>query len=612
MVNSSSDGGPNPNDWSNFGQDGAEAMERLADTFAEALARATAVWADSLQAVERNPSVAAPDPDPMHVAKDSAAVFSKIASDPSAIMKAHAEFWTGAMSVWANAAQRLAHADVPDAITPDRGDKRWRDEDWSKQPMFDVIKQMYLLTSNWLVNLVENAEGVDESAKRKVRFFTRQMADAFSPTNFPMTNPQVMRAALEEKGENFIRGMRNLAEDLERGKGRIAISQTDFDQFEVGVNVATTPGRVILETPIFQLIQYTPQTDKVHEVPLLIFPPWINKFYILDLRPENSMVSWLLQQGYQVFLVSWVNPTPELADKTFDDYMEEGIFAAVDAVREQSGQNEINTVGYCIGGTLLASTLAYMGQIDDTRIQSATFFAAQTDFSEAGDLLMFVDDDWLDEIRRRMDQHDGVLDGQTMADTFNMLRANDLVWSFMINNYMLGKDPRPFDLLYWNSDQTRLPKTLHLYYLDQFYRRNALSNGQLKMNGRQVALSDIRTPVFCQASREDHIAPFRSVYNGLRKFGGPSRLMLAGSGHIAGVINHPDAKKYQHWVNSAEELPESVDQWLADATESPGSWWPEWDRWLAKRSGGKVPAPKASDQPYQSIEPAPGRYVKAR
>jgi polyhydroxyalkanoate synthase len=348
----------------------------------------------------------------------------------------------------------------------------------------------------------------------------------------------------------------------------------------------------------------------VHEVPLLIFPPWINKWYILDLRPENSMIRWLTAEGFTVFVASWVNPDATLAQKTFEDYMREGVYDAVAQVKRQCGVEQVNTVGYCIGGTLLSCSLAHMARTGDQSIASATFFAAQQDFSEAGDLLIFVDDDWLADIEKQMDEHGGVLPGKSMADTFNSLRANDLIWSFYVNNYLMGKDPAAFDLLFWNSDQTRMPKTVHLFYLREFYKDNKLARGQLTLGGERLNLADVKVPVFVQSSRDDHIAPLRSVYRGAKLFGGETTFMMAGSGHIAGVINHPAAKKYQHWIRTDGELPERVEEWVAGATEHPGSWWPEWGRWLGERSGGKVPARDPSAGPLGVLEDAPGSFVR--
>jgi polyhydroxyalkanoate synthase len=367
---------------------------------------------------------------------------------------------------------------------------------------------------------------------------------------------------------------------------------------------------VIFQNDLFQLIQYSPSTPEAHATPLLIFPPWINKFYIMDLRPENSMIRWLAAQGFTVFLVSWVNPDARLAHKTFEDYMVEGVYTAVEAVTRQCGVDKVNTVGYCVGGTMLGSTLAHMAAKGYDKIGSATFFAAQQDFTEAGDLLLFTNDAWLQDLEKQMDAHGGVLPGEAMADTFNMLRANDLVWSFFQNNYLMGKEPKPFDLLYWNSDQTRMPKTLHLYYLRKFYMENALAKGELEVGGTKLDLGAVKVPVYVQSSREDHIAPARSVYKGAKLFGGPTTFMMAGSGHIAGVINAPAAKKYQYWT--AEGLPDTVEAWMAGASETPGSWWPHWSAWLKERSGDLIPARDPTAGVFRAIEPAPGSYVQVR
>jgi polyhydroxyalkanoate synthase len=405
-----------------------------------------------------------------------------------------------------------------------------------------------------------------------------------------------------------LKGMENFAEDISRGGGQLAISQTDYDMFKIGENVATAPGKVIFQNEIIQLLQFNPTTAEVYDIPLVIFPPWINKFYILDLRPENSMIRWLCDQGITVFVASWVNPDQTMATKTFEDYMRQGIYEGTAAAMKQANVETVNTVGYCIGGTLLSSTLAHMAATGDKRIASATFFAAQQDFAEAGDLLIFTNEDWLKDLEQKMDAEGGVLRGQSMADTFNMLRSNDLIWSFFVNNYLMGKEPKPFDLLFWNSDQTRMPKTLHLFYLRKFYMENALAKGELTLDNVRLDLAKVKTPIYVQSSKEDHIAPARSVYRGAKLFGGPVTFTLAGSGHIAGVINAPVAKKYQHWTNP--DLPASVEQWMDGASETPGSWWPHWAEWLKARSGKLVPARDPAKGPLAPLEDAPGSYVK--
>jgi polyhydroxyalkanoate synthase len=471
------------------------------------------------------------------------------------------------------------------------------------------MRETYLATAQFITDLVENADGLDEQTKRKAAFFVKQAVDAASPSNFLFTNPAALRATIQTRGENLIRGAAQLTEDLKRGGGVLAIKQTDLDAFEVGKNIATTPGKVVFRNRLIELIQYTPTTKTTFEIPLLIFPPWINKFYIMDLQPKNSMIRWLVGQGHTVFVASWVNPDAELAELGFEDYMREGVFAAVSAVQKAADVERMNTVGYCIGGTLLATSLAYMARTGDRRIQSATF-AAQTDFKLAGELLVFADDPGINYVAERIDQKGGFLDAQAMADTFNSLRANDLVWNYVVDNYYMGNKPPPFDLLFWNSDQTRMPKALHLFYLTRMYRDNALAEGKLEIDGVKIDLGNVTIPIYMQSSKEDHIAPFASIYRGARLFGGPVNFLMAGSGHIAGVINHPDAKKYQHWVNAA--LPDSVEDWMAGAVERPGSWWPDWHAWLAGISGDQVKARDPERGPFPVLADAPGTYVKIK
>jgi polyhydroxyalkanoate synthase len=548
--------------------------------------------------------------DPFHVGGAWGEVMTRLATQPEKLMRAQADLYGRYLDLWRSASLSVAgEAAPPPAAAPGRGDKRFADPEWSS-PVFDMVKQSYLITSAWLNDLVGSVEGVEPVTRRRVEFVTKMLTDAFSPANFLFSNPAALRQVMETRGESLLKGMENFAADLERGGGHLAISQTDFEQFQVGQNVATAPGKVVFQNELIQLLQFSPSTETVRETPLLIFPPWINKYYILDLRAENSMIRWLASQGFTVFVTSWVNPDQRLATKTFEDYLDQGIYAAIAAVGRQTGAAKVNTVGYCIGGTLLSCGLAHMAARGDDRVASATFFAAQQDFSEAGDLLIFTNEDWLEELETRMDAGGGVLPGQTMADTFNALRANDLVWSFFVSNYLMGKEPKPFDLLFWNGDQTRMPKTLHLYYLRKFYMENALALGNLTLAGALLDLTRVKTPVFVQSSREDHIAPAKSVYKGARLFGGPTRFTLAGSGHIAGVINAPAARKYQHWTNDA--LPATLEEWMAGAVEHPGSWWPEWARWLDQYSGGSVPARDPAAGPLPAIEDAPGSFVKVR
>ena len=547
--------------------------------------------------------------DPLNLTQAFTALARAMAADPAALVEAQFQLWRDTMVLWETAAQRMLGGTPPPVASPSATDRRFRDKDWQENQIFDFIKQSYLLTANWLQTTVANVEGLDPATRQRADFYTKQFVDAIAPTNFVLTNPEVLRATLQTNGENLVRGLDNLLADLERGQGQLALRQS-ADAFVVGENIALTPGKVVFRGQLLELLQFTPTTAEVHERPLLIFPPWINKYYILDLRPENSFIKWLVGQGYTVFVASWVNPDRALNHKSFEDYMRDGIFAALDAVEKATGVRDPNVVGYCIGGTLLGATLAYMAKTGDTRIHSATFWAAQVDFSDAGDLKIFVDDAQLAALKEQMDADGGLLEGRRMATTFNMLRANDLIWSFVVSNYLLGKTPAPFDLLYWNSDTTRMPEKMHLFYLSQFYRDNALALGKMKFGDVTLDLTKVKVPVYLQSAKEDHIAPYGSVYKATKLFKGPVRFIMAGSGHIAGVINPPAAGKYNYRTN--EKLPASVEEWQAGAVEHPGSWWPDWDKWLAKLSGKKIAARKPGDGKLKVLGDAPGTYVRVK
>ena len=524
-------------------------------------------------------------------------------------------------ALWMSTTQRLLHRNseaaenAPPAepvVKPEPGDNRFRDAAWSQDPIFDFIKQSYLLNARWMKNVFADVDGVDADTARKLDFYGRTIVDALSPSNFPMTNPVVLRETAESKGENLRKGFAHLMEDLKDGSGGLLPRQTDMNAFEVGKNVAISPGAVVFENPFFQLLQYEPTTEKVHKKPLLIIPPWINKFYILDLKPENSFIRWAVAHGYTVFVMSWVNPDERYSEFTFVDYMKDGIFAALDAVERATGERQVTAIGYCIGGTLLAMTLAYMAAKGDDRITAATFFAAQMDFEDAGDLRVFTDECTVKMMESKV-KAKGYLDGSSMAATFNLLRPNDLIWSFVVNNYLLGKEPPIFDLLYWNSDSTRFPAKLWFDYIRCLYIGNKLvQKGGMVIDGVPIDLTTIKIPVYLQASKEDHIAPSKSVFKATKILSGPVRFMMAGSGHIAGVINPPDKKKYQYWTNPLQTSYGDVETWLAHAEEHPGSWWPDWDEWLGKLSGDEVPARAIGAGELKPIEPAPGSYVKVK
>ncbi|WP_292080090.1 MULTISPECIES: class I poly(R)-hydroxyalkanoic acid synthase [Brevundimonas] len=583
----------------------AELIETLSINLAKAAMMAQSAIAEAALTQADRP--AALSADPFNVAPAMTSVMTSLAAQPDKMIQAQADLFGRYMQLWSSTARQAA-GETPD---PAPADKRFKDPVWSENPMFDMMRRSYLLTSDWMNGLIAGVEDVDPTLKRRAQFFTRLLTDAFSPSNFLASNPVALKALAETSGESLVKGMQNFAADLERGGGSLRISQADYGKFVVGENVATAPGQVVWRDELFELIQYAPSTESQHEIPLLIFPPWINKFYIMDLQPANSLIRWLSAQGFTVFVCSWINPDRDKAGFGFDDYLEKGIYRAVEKTLEQAGTKQLNAVGYCIGGTLLGAGLAHMAAKDDKRIAAATFFAAQHDFAEAGDLLLFTDEHWIAEIERQMDAAGGVLPGAAMAETFNALRSNDLIWSFFISNYLLGKDPPAFDLLFWNADQTRMPKTLHLDYLRQMYVANALAKGQFEIGGLTADLSKVEIPLYFQASREDHIAPMNSVYRSAKLFGGKDvTFTLAGSGHIAGVINAPAAKKYQHWTNPA--LPATLAEWQADAVEHPGSWWEHWAAWLSARSGKQIPARDPAMGPLKPIEPAPGSYVKVK
>ena len=584
-------------------------LGELSRNMADAMTRANHVFATAFY----DQSKGANEPwkaDPFDVQGATNAVWANLAARPESLRDAQARLWESFADIWERHALKMMMGQAMDAMAPNR-DKRFRDPEWTANPAFSLMRETYLATAAMITNLVDKAEGVDAETKRKAGFFIKQAVDAASPSNFLMSNPAVLRTMIQTQGQSLVKGVENFANDLQRGGGmHLAITQTDMNAFRLGENIATTPGKVVFRNGLIEILQYTPTTETVFETPLLIFPPWINKFYIMDLQPKNSLIKWLVDQGHTVFLASWINPDAEMAEKTFEDYMQEGVFAAVQAVQDACGAKSMNTVGYCIGGTLLAATLGYMAKKGDKRIASATFFASQQDFELAGDLLVFSDDAGLRYLADRIEQKGGLLDAQAMADTFNSLRANDLIWNYVVDNYYMGKSPAPFDLLYWNSDQTRMPKALHLFYLRAFYHDNLMAKGELTLLGEDIDLSAVKTPIYMQSSREDHIAPYPSVYRGAKLFGGDVTFMIAGSGHIAGVINHPDAKKYQYWVNP--ELPPTVDEWQEGAVEHPGSWWPNWNAWLAERSGKQVKARTPGDGKLKVLGDAPGEYVKVR
>jgi polyhydroxyalkanoate synthase subunit PhaC len=513
------------------------------------------------------------------------------------------------LDLWAGAVKRMAGEKTEPVAAPNPKDKRFADPEWSSNQFFDFLKQAYLLTVSWANHLVKDAEGLDPLTQQKADFYVRQIVNAIAPSNFVLTNPELLRETLASNAENLARGMHMLAEDIAAGHGELRIRQTDTSSFAVGRNLAVTPGKVIYQNDLIQLIQYAPATETVLQRPVLIVPPWINKFYVLDLTSEKSFIKWCVDHGLTVFCISWVNPDSRLAKKTFQDYMFEGPLAALDVITQATGETKVHAIGYCVGGTMLAATLAYMAADRDQRIMSATFFASQVDFTYAGDLKVFADEEQISALERQMAEH-GYLDSAKMANSFNMLRSNELIWPYVINNYFRGKEPLAFDLLYWNADATRMPAANHSFYLRNCYLNNTLARGEMVIAGEQLHLGAVKVPIYNLATREDHIAPAKSVLLGSRCFGGPVKFVLAGSGHIAGVINPPARQKYQYWTG-AKPTGANLESWLAKATEHAGSWWPDWLAWVKAHDPAQIAA-RIPGVGMPAIEDAPGSYVKVK
>ena len=586
------------------GSDPVKTFERMTYLTGKAQQMMMSFWLDE----DRQQSVS---PDPFGIGALWPKMSEAAMADPMKLAQLQVDFLAESARMWQGWLGNLGPADDGEA-TPAAArstDKRFKGEAWESIPAYQFIKDAYLLASRYLMEGVGALDGLTPAEKEKAAFFTRQFVDAMSPSNYLLTNPEVLQATIDSGGENLLRGTEHLLDDLKRGKMRM----TDEDAFEVGVNVAATPGKVVFENRLFQLIQYTPTTDEQYEIPLVIFPPWINKFYILDLTAEKSFIRWCLEQKIAVYVVSWKNADETLADVELDDYVEEGFVVAFDKVMENTGAPTVNAIGYCVAGTTLAAVLAYLqAKGDADKVRTATFFTAQVDFEDAGDLKVFIGDDDGSQVYEQLAEGKGYLDGRYMATTFNLLRSNDLIWNYVVNNYLLGKDYFPFDLLYWNSDATNVPAKWHAAYLKDFYRDNKLAQpGGISVNGVPIDLRTVKTPTYVQAGKEDHIAPLPSVWKLTRHLSGPTRFVQAGSGHIAGVVNPPSAKKYQYWTLDGE-LPDSLAAFQEEASEHPGSWWPDWVEWLAPQSGKLKPALQPGDGKLTAIEDAPGRYVREK
>ncbi len=538
----------------------------------------------------------------------------KLLTNPEQLVDAQISYWTEHHKLLENVTQRALNPDVEPYITPEQGDRRFNSEAWEQSPVFDYIKQAYLMTARWLNDVVTIAEleVTDRDNARKVEFYTQQLIDALAPTNFTASNPEVLTLALETGGKNLLNGLNNFLADLERGNGKLRIKMTDLDSFKLGENIATTPGKVIYQNKLMQVIQYAPSTEQVNKRPLLIVPPWINKYYILDLRPTNSFIKWAVDQGHTVFILSWVNPDETYANKSFEDYMLEGPIEALGVIEQATGEKEVNAIGYCIGGTLLAATLAYMAAKGDERVVSATYFTTLLDFAEPGDLKLFIDEKQISAIEEKMNEQ-GYLDGSEMATTFNMLRPNDLIWSFYVNNYLKGNQASAFDLLYWNSDSTRMPAKMHSFYLRNMYLDNLLKQpNAITLAGVGIDLGRIKVPSYFISTQDDHIAPWKMTYEGTNLISGSIRFVLGGSGHIAGIINPPEKNKYFYFTNNKTKTTKNPDTWIKGAKKNTGSWWLDWADWIKMYAGEEVAARTPGSGALAVLEDAPGSYVKMR
>ncbi len=546
----------------------------------------------------------------LYVGKLFMEALATLIADPNRVLEMQHHFFLDWVKLWRQSAEKFIGIPASVAATQDK-DRRFRDDAWQQSAIYDFIKQSYLLNASWVQQMMHEAGRMDPKIAKSVDFYTRQFVDAVAPSNFLLTNPEALRATLESNGENLVHGLRNMRKDVERGGGKLKISMTDDKAFDLGRNLALTPGKVVFQNELMQLIQYSPSTETVHQTPLLFVPAWINKFYIADLQQDNSFMRWLVGQGYTVFMISWVNPNEHLSKRTFEDYLTLGPLAALDAIYEATGERSANVVGYCLGGTLLSIALAWLkAKGKEEYIKSATFLTTMIDFSEPGDLAVFIEEEQLKILEKKMDEK-GYLAAEEMSQVFNMLRANDLIWSFVVNNYLLGKEPFPFDILYWNADSTRMPAVMHSFYLRNMYQKNLLKEpGGITIGGVAIDLRTVTTPAYFLSTREDHIAPWKSTYAATQLFKGPVEFTLAASGHVAGVVNPPVRGKYCYWSHGTKRQPKTPDAWLEIADETPGSWWPHWEQWLRTHGGKQITARIPGKGKLKPLEDAPGSYVR--
>ncbi|WP_339389610.1 class I poly(R)-hydroxyalkanoic acid synthase [Vibrio neptunius] len=539
--------------------------------------------------------------------EDTTQLFESVANQPAAMLKIQAEWWQQQLQIWQNVALAQNSESIVEA---EKGDKRFSNEEWQNDVFYNFIKQSYLLFSKTYLQTIDSIEGLDEKAKERISFFSRQAINAMSPSNFIATNPELLKLTLEQNGENLLAGLEQLKEDVESSADILKIRMTNNNAFRLGDDVANTAGEVVYRNELFELIQYRPMTEKVHATPLLIVPPFVNKYYILDLRQKNSMVRWLLEQGHSVFMMSWRNPGKAQSQIEFGDYVTEGVAKAVSAIEDITGQEQINAAGYCIGGTVLASTIAYYAaKRMKKRIKSATFFTTLLDFSQPGEVGAYINDTIVSAIEAQNNAK-GYMDGRSLSVTFSLLRENSLYWNYYVDNYLKGQSPVDFDLLYWNSDSTNVSSSCHNFMLRELYLNNKLVQDKgVKIGGVWIDLNKIKIPSYFVSTKEDHIALWQGTYRGALNVGGNKTFVLGESGHIAGIVNHPSKNKYGFWTN--DSLDENADEWLSNATHTEGSWWTHWHQWLLGFSPEEQVEPfSTGNEQFPVLGPAPGNYVK--
>ena len=535
------------------------------------------------------------------------AYFRDAVSDPAKLIEQQVSYWGQSFQLWMDAQKSLVERGGTDSNAESPKDARFKSELWDSHPYFKLVKDQYLVNAEAMFRAVNDMDGLDANERRRIKFFSQQIIDMMSPANFLGTNPEALSKAIETEGESLVQGLENLVRDIEKNDGELLVTLADPDAFKVGENLASTEGSVVFRNHLFELIQYAPRTEVIYSVPLVIVPPWINKYYILDLKPENSFIKWAVEHGFTLFVVSWINPGPELRDAGMEAYASDGCMAAIKEIKNLTGEKQVNAIGYCIGGTLLAAVLAYMQKVGDNSVRSATFFTTLTDFSDMGELSVFLSDDFMDSVEKEVEER-GILRSIFMSRAFSFMRARDLVYGPAIRSYMMGERPPAFDLLYWNGDSTNLPARMAIEYLRGLCQTNSFAKGEFELMGKKISLNDVKRPLIAIACETDHIADWKNSFNGIKKMGSRDKtFVLSESGHIAGIVNPPSKNKYGHFT--CEDLSVGPDSWKEKSEFHKGSWWPRWATWTARRSGAKHSAQSILERDREILARAPGTYV---